>query len=149
MHEPTVTRRGALGVLGLGLLVTPGCTPSSDDRSVASVPEPENYAKVSVGQDYVESLNQWLRANPGNRVTSFAGILAYREGCSSFVIQHEPGDNQSQRFLLLPPDTSAIQEFRESHQGEKVVALTSIPAYSGGVRNWLLCVERTLGVDKQ
>jgi hypothetical protein len=146
MHEQKLTRRSALGALGLGLLMTPGC---ASLESVATAPEPENYSKVSVGSGYVESLNQWLRTNPGKRVTSVAGILAYREGCSSFVIQHEPGDNERQRFVLLRPDISTIQNFRNSHKEEEVIALTSIPAYSGGVKNWLLCVERKPDVDNQ
>ena len=111
----------------------------------------QNFDTLNVlGKDYVNELNQWLHNHQEQRVVGLSSILAYRDGCREFVIQHETGDNAQQLFLQISRQGSeweggngiqSLQEMIDLEKGSRIVAFTSVAASSGGVREWIVCVE--------
>jgi hypothetical protein len=105
--------------------------------------------------DGITTLNQWLRANPSKKVVSFAGILAYREGVSGYVIYFVSGDNSKQKFERIDRSDFAsrqrdatdfgihsLQTWRDANSNARIVAIAIVPAYSGGVREFTICYEQ-------
>lgn len=133
------------------LLVVLGCGPS--DR-VQLLTETQDFAYVATNQnDDIDKLNQWLRANSSKRVISFAGVLAYREGVNGYIVYFAAGDNSKQQFARVDkvkrqePETSVngfnyLQGWKNQNPNANIVAITTVPNYSGGVREFTICYEQ-------
>lgn len=137
----------AIGTLSLALFSMPGCChDSGGSQMVGTTATPEvkmvDFSTVPIQDNPIIELNRWLAANPDRRVSDIAGVLAYREGCREFVIHHEAGNNARQVFKQLDKDTRNLQSYVTSHPGERIVAMTTVPSYSGGIREWIICTEK-------
>ncbi|OGM99221.1 MAG: hypothetical protein A2915_02875 [Candidatus Yanofskybacteria bacterium RIFCSPLOWO2_01_FULL_41_34] len=157
----TVKRLIGTSVLMAVVLVgLAGCGDSSNEPK--SVSEMKDFAYVSTevytqnreSVDDITTLNQWLRANPGKKVISFSGVLAYREGVSGYVVYFVSGNNSQQKFERInrsdrssrKPELAvhgirSLQAWRDAHQNARVVAISTVPSYSGGVREFTICYE--------
>jgi len=119
-------------------------TGGGDNQSVAVyIPVPGDSVKPPDN-----AVNDWLAANPGRRITSLSGVLAYREGVSGFVAVSAPGAG-GQRAYLVPtgyggdkarqePDARPVDAAAKSGA---MAAFTAIPAYSGGVKEYLIVMD--------
>ena len=147
-------------VLMAALIVLVGCGNSNSEPKPVS--EMKDFAYVSTrvytqnreSVDDITMLNQWLRKNPDKKVVSFSGVLDYREGVSGYVVYFVSGDNSQQKFerinrsdrLSRKPDLAvhgirSLQAWRDAHPNARVVAISTVPSYSGGVREFTICYE--------
>ncbi len=101
----------------------------------------------------VTILNQWLRANTDKKVVSFSAVLAYRDGASGYIMYCVQGDNSRQVFERINRKITsekesivhgmdAIQSWKYAFPNFRVVAFTTVAAYSGGVREFTLLYEK-------
>lgn len=103
--------------------------------------------------DDVTLLNRWLRANPDKKVISFSGVLAYREGVSGYIVYFVPGDSSQQKFARISlsyqnrPESAydgvlSLQRWKNDYPGAKIVAISTVPSYGGGVKEFTCCYEQ-------
>ncbi|HBI97141.1 MAG: hypothetical protein US83_C0007G0040 [Candidatus Falkowbacteria bacterium GW2011_GWC2_38_22] len=132
---------------------------SSEPKSVT---EMQDFAFVNTqvytqSREYVDDitmLNQWLRANRSKKVVSFSGVLAYREGVSGYIIYFVSGDNSQQKFARInrsdrmsrEPEIAvhgirSLQEWKNAHPNVRIISISTVPSYSGGVREFTICYE--------
>lgn len=134
----------ALGVVG-GFILAACSGDSGPEASQAT----KNVAYISVGYymgDYkkdANTLNEWLHNNPFQRVVAFTGILAYRSDNSGYEIVTEPGSNEGQAFEFVEAEDEAtasveIQEWVDSNPDRDMIAVASIPSYSGGAEGYVV-----------
>ena len=118
-----------------------GCTPPNEANAPKPITETKDFAYVSTPSGDISTLNQWLRANPSKKVVSFSGVLAYRDGVSGYVVYFTSGDNSQQKFESVSKRIVSLQEWKDAHPDVRVVAISTVPAYSGGVREYTICYE--------
>lgn len=153
---------GWLGLISLFLLTLIGC---SAEKTPGPLTETESFVFVSEatnneGPDDVLMLNNWLRLNPNKKVISFSGVLFYREGVSGYILYFEEGDNSQQSFVKIYRDDTRVkpghtrlepgpsihgihflQDWIDTHPDSRMMAITTIPDYSGGVREFMILYE--------
>jgi len=103
-----------------------------------------DFAVVEGGE--VSSLYEWLRNHPQRRIVSLTGVLLYRSGVSKYVIYTEEVSNTSQQcqtidWEVFKPYNAFLQQWKYAHPELKLIAITNIPEYSGGVHRFVLCYE--------
>jgi len=141
-----------MAVVLVGLV---GCGDSNSEPRL--ITEMQDFAYVSADSnqsDDVSALNQWLRANLNKKVVSFSGVLAYREGVSGYVVYFVSGNNSQQKFERINRSDRAsrepepavhgvrsLQEWKNAHPNARVIAISTVPSYSGGVREFTICYE--------
>ncbi|MBI5140284.1 MAG: hypothetical protein HZA94_02455 [Candidatus Vogelbacteria bacterium] len=152
------TVKRLIGTSVLMAIVFVGLAGCSDSNSEPKpVTEVKDFAYISVDnnqRDDISVLNQWLRTNPDKKVVSFSGVLAYREGVSGYVVYFVSGDNSQQKFERInrsyrtsrEPEPAvhgirSLQAWKDAHQNARVVAISTVPSYSGGVREFTICYE--------
>lgn len=142
--------------MALILVGLTGCSDSSSEPKPVSAMKDFAYVSADSSQwDDISALNQWLRANPDKKIVSFSGVLAYREGVSGYVVYFVTGDNSLQKFERInrsdrtsrEPELAvhgirSLQAWRDAHQNARVVAISTVPSYSGGVREFTICFEQ-------
>lgn len=138
-------------LLFLGCLT--GCDSSTDNNRQKNNPE-SNKGKVKIKDfSYIEIypnrdayiLNEWLQDNPNKKVVSFSGVLAYREDVSGYILYFESGSNSNQRFVRIGcwnNQFSYLQDWKDSNPKVRIVAFTTIPQYSGGIKAFTICYEK-------
>jgi len=134
-----------------------GCG-SSKKEEVKPKTETKNFVYISVPGNTtdingISVLNQWLKENSEKKVISFTGILAYREGVSGYAVYFTHGDNSKQRFEQISGSDviarsretvfgiDAIQLWMGVNHDRTIIAFSSVPSYSGGVREYVICSE--------
>ena len=140
-------------VLCASLLIC-GCN-ESDENIDKAVPITETRAfayvhTASHDERDIDVLNRWIRANPNKKVTSFSGVLAYREGVSGYIIHFTPGDNAHMHFARIDRKQSEsaihgidlLEKWKDANPNARIVAISTVPSYSGGVREYTICYER-------
>jgi len=132
--------------------------PVTETKDFVYVATPDYVATPGYLERYtdISPLNQWLRVNPDKKVVSFSGVLAYREGVSGYILYFVSGDNSQQRFKRInlkdrrsrrsgpEPDVygiSALQTWKDEHPNARIVAVSTVPSYSGGVREFTIYYE--------
>ena len=143
-----------MAVVLVGLI---GCRDSSDEPKPISEMRDFAYVNTQVQGALGDTavLNQWLQTNPNKKVVSFSGVLAYREDVSGYVVYFVSGDNSHQKFERIDrsdltshkPELAvhgirSLQEWKNVHPNARVVAISTVPAYSGGVREFTICYEQ-------
>lgn len=148
---------GASVLVTIALTGLVGCRGRGSSGEPKRITELQDFAYVSAdsnqGSD-VSALNHWLRTNPAKKVVSFSGVLAYREGVSGYIVYFVSGDNSQQRFGRISRNVRvsrepeqvvhgirALQDWKNSHPNARVIAITTVPSYSGGVREFTICYE--------
>ena len=104
--------------------------------------------------DDITVLNQWLRVHPDKKVISFSGVLAYCEDVSGYIVYFILGDNSKQKFERInqgnrrshEPEFAVqgiqfLQEWKNTHPDAHIVAISTVPKYAGGVREFTICYE--------
>lgn len=101
----------------------------------------------------VAVLNKWLENNPNQKVVSFSGILSYRDNVDAYIIYYIKGDNSKQRFTKIIRQHSEIwdeskkdglqelQLWLKNHNSFKLIAFASVPAYSGGAKEYVILYQ--------
>ena len=134
-----------------------GCG-GNGEKEPEPITETENFTYVPIQDEAADEngislLNEWLKNNPGKKVVSFSGVLAYRDGVSGYIVYFVHGDNSRQRFeqisnaTIMENSRSAIfgvntlQLWKEAKSDLKIVAISTVPSYSGGVREYVICSE--------
>lgn len=128
-----------------------------DSSEPKPVMEMQDFAFVNTQREYVDditTLNQWLRANHNKKVVSFSGVLAYREGVSGYIVYFVSGDNSQQKFARIirsdrtsrEPEIAvhgirSLQEWKNTHSNVRIISISTVPSYSGGVREFTICYE--------
>lgn len=144
--------------LFLIFVVVSGC--GDDQQEKKQMDETTNFVYISTStpsmdqndEDGIGILNQWLRNNPEKEVVSFSGVLDYREGVSGYVVYFVHGDNSGQNFKQVSTDAEdpenaytfeidSLQSWMNSNPDAKIVSISTIPAYSGGVREYVVCYK--------
>ena len=158
LERRNTVKRISISVLMAGLLIgLTGC--GGDSNEPKPVTEMEDFAYVNTqvytqnreSVDDITTLNAWLRANPSKKVVSFSGVLAYREGVSGYIVYFVSGDNSKQKFWrvnrsdepeIFVHGIRSLQTWKDAHPNARVVALSAVPSYSGGVREFTVCYEK-------
>lgn len=142
----------AVALMAVVLVGLVGCGDSKNEPK--PITETQDFAYVNTQSDDITTLNQWLHANPNKRVVSFSGVLAYREGVSGYVVYFVSGDNSKQKFErinrsdrtsrepeMVVHGIRSLQEWKNAHPTARVIAVSTVPSYSGGVREFTICYE--------
>lgn len=137
----------AFAFVAVGIFGLVGCGDGNSEPK--PITETQDFAYVSTQSDDITTLNQWLRANPNKRIVSFSGVLAYRDGVSGYVFYFIAGDNSKQKFEHINRNSQtsgehgigSLQEWKNAHSNAQVVAISTVPSYSGGVREFTICYE--------
>ncbi|MCX6724115.1 MAG: hypothetical protein NT155_03035 [Candidatus Staskawiczbacteria bacterium] len=142
-----------VGLAGCGNKNNESKPPIIETKSFVYISTTDSYKGVV---DDIYLLNQWLQNNPGKKVVCFSGVLAYREGVSGYIVYFVSGDNSKQKFerirrndnpLQKPAELAvhgirSLQEWKNIHMDARIIGIASIPAYSGGVREFTICYEQ-------
>ena len=128
--------------------------------------ETKDFVFVVVGQekgysvgdkklDDILVLNKWLRTNPNKKVVSFSGVLESREDVSGYVVYFVSGNNSQQKFERINANDKVsqkhgwflhgiqfIQAWKDVHPNARIVAISTVPQYSGGVKRFTICYEQ-------
>lgn len=100
----------------------------------------DNFANVDSRS--ISGLENWMSDNRDKRIVSIASVLLYRSDVRGYIVQYVKSTDARQGVAELETsDLSKLQLWVHEHPCNPIVTFTTIPAYSGGLKGFVIVYD--------